>query len=306
MTASALGTKARPASSRFELPSLVVSFAVVIPAHNDEGVVSAAIASALEQEGVAEVVVVDDGSTDRTFERVQNSQPPVRCISQRNSGPAAARNLGAASTHSDHLVFLDADDLLLEGALNRFADGHATGAELVRASSQSRSIDGVVEVAQPRPWPQPFPRGTPLAGSFSIDAAVFRELGGYDELFRYGENSELLMRAAIRLDPESSRIAFLADPSVEVRKRTARSDSHYDESRLAAVDRMLEIHGDTLRADPETLRSHLLVASELERRRGRRGDAVRLASRAARLGPVSARSLLRVCRAAMPPSPKVS
>jgi glycosyltransferase involved in cell wall biosynthesis len=88
-----------------------VSFAAVIPTYQREGTVSRAISSALAQtHPPAEVVVVDDGSTDSTAEVVRRFGPPVRLISQRQSGSAAARNRGVEEASSDWIAFLDSDD----------------------------------------------------------------------------------------------------------------------------------------------------------------------------------------------------
>lgn len=272
---------------------------VVVPAWNDAPVIVNAIDSVLRQTGLDDVVVVDDGSEDSTCERVRAATGPVRCIAQAHAGPAAARNRGARLVASEYLVFLDADDLMLEGALERFAAAHADGARLVRAASCSTGTQGDVVAFLPRRSGHPYPRGTPLAGSFSVETETFHQVGGYDPELRYGENSELLMRLSMHLD--SSEVAYLTEPSVRITRRTGRVDDHYDAVRLAAVHRMLDIHGAVLASDPETLRAHLLIASNLHRRGRQPVEAVRLAARAAGVGPFEFRSLFRIGRAALPP-----
>jgi len=85
--------------------------AVIIPAYNAARHVSRAIESALAQTvPVAEVIVVDDGSSDNTAEVVRAFPPPVRLIQKPNGGPGSARNLGARETSATWLAFLDADD----------------------------------------------------------------------------------------------------------------------------------------------------------------------------------------------------
>jgi glycosyltransferase involved in cell wall biosynthesis len=90
---------------------------VVIPCFNQGRFLSEALESALAQtRPAAEIVVVDDGSTDNTA-AVARRYPNVRCLRQRNKGLASARNTGLRQTNCDYVVFLDADDRLRPQAL---------------------------------------------------------------------------------------------------------------------------------------------------------------------------------------------
>lgn len=88
----------------------MVLASVIIPAHN-AGSTLAACLDGLAAEGVpgavAELLVVDDASTDGT--RAIAGRPGVQVLSGAGRGPAAARNLGAAAARGAVLVFLDAD-----------------------------------------------------------------------------------------------------------------------------------------------------------------------------------------------------
>jgi glycosyltransferase involved in cell wall biosynthesis len=90
---------------------------VVIPCFNQGHYLREALQSVLAQTlPPAEIVVVDDGSTDNTA-AIAREYSKVRCIHQRNRGLASARNAGAAHTTGEHIVFLDADDRLKPDAL---------------------------------------------------------------------------------------------------------------------------------------------------------------------------------------------
>jgi len=111
---------------------------VIIPTHNRADVVGEAITSVLAQTylrrsapplppGDLEVVVVDDGSDDGTGEVVARFGPPVRVVSRRCGGPAAARNTGIRESRGELICFLDSDDLYLPTRLERavaFLDQH--------------------------------------------------------------------------------------------------------------------------------------------------------------------------------------
>ena len=87
---------------------------VVIANHNHGARVLGAVESALAQSlPPTQVVVVDDGSTDDSRERLAGiTDARVEVVLQPNAGVVAARNAGAARAQGDWLVFLDADDLL--------------------------------------------------------------------------------------------------------------------------------------------------------------------------------------------------
>jgi glycosyltransferase involved in cell wall biosynthesis len=86
---------------------------IIIPAYNGEKTIAETIESVLNQTlKNIEIIVVNDGSTDKTSEVVrQFSDPRLRLIEQENAGVAAARNHGAAVSQGRYLTFIDADDL---------------------------------------------------------------------------------------------------------------------------------------------------------------------------------------------------
>jgi len=88
---------------------------VVIPAYNAEPFLERTLRSALRQtHSNLEVIVVDDGSTDKTraiAEAVAATDDRVRIISVPNGGVAKARNIGIAEANGEFVAFLDADDL---------------------------------------------------------------------------------------------------------------------------------------------------------------------------------------------------
>ncbi len=97
---------------------------VVIPAYNRESLIGEAIESVLAQETdfPYEVIVVDDGSTDRTGEVARSYGSSVRVLEKENGGPASARNTGVLAASSPLIAFLDSDDLMLPGRLARQAE----------------------------------------------------------------------------------------------------------------------------------------------------------------------------------------
>lgn len=92
---------------------------VVIPAHNSGPYIVPALDSILAQQyRPIEILVVDDGSTDGTAQRVRGYSPEVRVIEQEQHGHPAARNAGIRAAAGDFLAFLDHDDLWNPDKLN--------------------------------------------------------------------------------------------------------------------------------------------------------------------------------------------
>lgn len=92
-------------------PTHIPAISAVIPAYNAEPFLGDAIQSVLDQTvEVAEIVVVDDGSKDRTAE-VAAKFPRTRVIRQQNTGQAGARNTGIKAAEGEWIAFLDADDM---------------------------------------------------------------------------------------------------------------------------------------------------------------------------------------------------
>ena len=85
---------------------------VVMPLYNKEGEIERAIRSALNQViSNFELIIINDGSTDRSVEIAKSfSDPRLRIVHQANAGVSTARNRGISEAKSELIAFLDADD----------------------------------------------------------------------------------------------------------------------------------------------------------------------------------------------------
>jgi len=87
---------------------------VVMPTYNRAEMIGDALDSTLAQTvPVDEIIVVDDGSTDKTSEKLKKYTDRVRILTQSNAGPAAARNFGLREASGDLIALQDSDDLWL-------------------------------------------------------------------------------------------------------------------------------------------------------------------------------------------------
>jgi glycosyltransferase involved in cell wall biosynthesis len=88
-----------------------MELSVVIPAYNREWSLHATVDSVLACGVEAEIIVVDDGSTDRTVEVARSYEPRVKVFTQTNGGPSKGRNTGLEHATGSIIAFLDSDDI---------------------------------------------------------------------------------------------------------------------------------------------------------------------------------------------------
>lgn len=93
---------------------------IIIPCYNSEKYVGRSIESAIDQDyKPKEVIVIDDGSTDKSQNIIRSFEPYIKWGHQKNGGAPKARNHGLSVASGEFVKFLDADDLLVEGAIEK-------------------------------------------------------------------------------------------------------------------------------------------------------------------------------------------
>lgn len=249
-----------PAQRPVERPRL----SVIIPCRNDGDYVIDAVASVQRHAPEAELIIVDDGSTQpRTREVLAAlSRSGHRVIEQVHSGLAAARNRGIAASGGDYFLPLDADNRILPGfvaqAIARLDEDPEAGVVYGdRREFGARSGDVTV--------PE-FDLARMLSGNY-IDAcavvrrAVWSEVGGYDVAFRAWEDWDFWIGAAAR----GWRFLRVPRPTFEYRIRP--NSLHHQFLRrnddLPLLARLYEKY-------PELISAHapeILSASHTERRK---------------------------------------
>lgn len=167
------------------------SVAVVIPCFNDGATLVDAVASAQNQDVPAEVIVVDDGSTDPTTiavtERLEAAG--IRVIHQMNEGPAPARMAGVRATETDYVFPLDADDLVAPGGLKRLADVLDRHPEAAASWGSIQSFGQIEYVHESRPtldpWQVSHQNHLPICSLYRrtalLDAGGWQLPGGYED-----------------------------------------------------------------------------------------------------------------------------
>lgn len=99
---------------------------IIVPTYNDEKNIIECLDSILSQSYKNfEVIVVIDGSTDKTLDIVNsyiNKIPNLKIIQQNNSGSGVARNNGLSKAMGEYIMFVDADDILFHDSLQIMID----------------------------------------------------------------------------------------------------------------------------------------------------------------------------------------
>jgi glycosyltransferase involved in cell wall biosynthesis len=183
---------------------------VIIPTHNGGWVVRRAIEALAAQDAPPdryEVVVVDDGSTDGSTDGMEALGGPagLRVLRQPQRGRAAARNYGAAQARGQVLLFMDADMWaapgLVSAHLAHYTQQRDIGVQgrwkdhpdsLTSMFMRARNVIPDTTIRR-REGMSPY---HVVTRNFSVDAAAFHRVGGFDEGFRgYGwEDIELGFR----------------------------------------------------------------------------------------------------------------
>ena len=197
---------------------------IIIPCWNAEQYVSEAIESALGQTYPnAEVIVIDDGSTDNSLDIIRSFASRVRWATGPNRGGSAARNRGLALAQGEFIQFLDADDLLYPDKLAKqvplsLARGPGVACicdweVLVAANAHSRkrqSLNYCGEDPVLYCLRSQLPTPSPLHWKDSLQA-----IGGFDESLPCSQERDLHLRLAC------SGVKFVYRPEVlyQVRRR---------------------------------------------------------------------------------------
>ncbi len=177
------------------------SISVVIPVHNGERFLAAALRSVLTQSlPVREIVVVDDGSTDRSAEIAAEFAPLVRLLRQTQAGAGAARNTGIGVAQGEMIALLDADDLMTPDRLEIQWRAMCAGAGELIFGQQYKFFDGEEPFAALQCGVFPATRMTPAlcGGALFCRRGIFDTLGLFEPQWPAGEVVSWLAQARDR------------------------------------------------------------------------------------------------------------
>jgi glycosyltransferase involved in cell wall biosynthesis len=258
---------------------------VIIPTCNRAWCLAEAVESVLAQDvaGV-ELIVVDDGSTDRTPELLAGYGERIRVLRRENRGVSAARNAGIAAARGELVAFLDSDDVWLPGKLRAQVDFFAAHPQALICQTEELWVKDGRRV---NPGRRHRKRGGMIfepslelclvsPSAVVVRRELFERVGLFDEGLPACEDYDLWLRVSCRFPVHLIAAALIV-------KRGGHPDQlsrgwGLDRYRIASIAKLLEggdLSNDQLRAAADVLRRKCAVYAGGCRKRGRVHEAER-------------------------------
>lgn len=196
---------------------------IVVPLYNKEPHIARALNSILSQKFQKfEVIVVDDGSTDKSAEVVKNFKDcRIRLIQQKNAGVSAARNRGIKDARANLIAFLDADDEWMPCFLEtifrlkvKYPEAGAYVTAYEKCNEKGEKLNPFYKKIPPSPWEGLLSNyfltaalgEMPIATSaICVPKKILIEFGGFQEGVWMWEDSDLWGKIALKYKIAFSR-----------------------------------------------------------------------------------------------------
>ncbi|HEY9646792.1 MAG TPA: glycosyltransferase [Chroococcidiopsis sp.] len=240
------------------------TISVIIPVYNGEKTIQATIQSVLDQTFADfELLVIDDGSTDRTLEVVaQITDPRLKVLSFPNRGVAVSRNLGFQHSSGAFISFIDADDLWTPDKLEAQLQQLENHPQAAIAYSWTNCIDDRGKFLRQCSYvhwsgdvlPQLLLDDFIGSGSnVMIRREAYAEVGGFDQQLTNAQDTDLWLRLA-------ARYHFVNVPSPQILYRISQQSMSsnllgLEASNLTVIERAFAQAPDDL----QHLKSHAIA-----------------------------------------------
>jgi glycosyltransferase involved in cell wall biosynthesis len=187
-------------------PVMSVLVSVIIPAYNAEIYIARALDSVLSQSYPnIEVIVINDGSTDRTENIVKSYGSEVLYISKSNSGVSSTRNIGIKEAKGEYIAFLDCDDIwhrkkieIQMTAMFKVPSAVASYTNTAFHSAQEIEKPAIYEAQaiQIKNTLDIFKKQYLVTSSFLVKKEILNKTNGFDESLITAEDIDLYLKVA--------------------------------------------------------------------------------------------------------------
>ncbi len=195
----------------------------IIPVYNGEKYISSTIESVLGQTYKnIEIIVVDDGSRDNSFEKITPYLSKIKYIFQENAGVCNARNKGILNSEGELIAFLDQDDIWLSEKVEKQVDYLLRNNRAGFVHTDIKYINAYGETIKPsgywKNWKingdvknvkEIFMHYTMLPSTMMMKRQLFDEVGLWDQAFPYCQGYNLCIRIALKYP-----LGFINEPLV--------------------------------------------------------------------------------------------
>lgn len=231
---------------------------VIIPTHNRPQLTLRAIQSVQQQTlRDLEIIVVDDGSTDHTWQSlltIQAQDGRISLAQQTSQGANPARNRGVSHAKAPHILFLDSDDELVPDALQSLLTA-VTSDKVAVICGGAETVDDQghhLDTRYPRNLGAPYENQTGLflAGTYLVGRDVLLQCGGFDPECRASQHKDLALRLVPHCVANGQRIACIQQTTVRVHAHSGNHLRSNLESLLDARLHALRVHEKQLKKSP--------------------------------------------------------
>lgn len=160
----------------------------IIPVYDQAEFLPDAIESVLAQTKKCEIIVINDGSTDKSFEIAKSYEDKgVKVINQVNKGLPSARNTGIMNATGEYILPLDADDVLLERAIEVIEDAiTVNGSDVIAPSFKSFGVHNEQVILNAIPTLEEFKQANRIGYFSAVKKSILLEIGGYNPKMKWG------------------------------------------------------------------------------------------------------------------------
>ncbi|WP_289021520.1 glycosyltransferase family A protein [uncultured Salegentibacter sp.] len=267
---------------------------IIIPTYNREQRISKAVQSVFDQSAANwELIIVDDGSTDKTKKAIEKYllDERVQYFFQENSGVSAARNRGVELSKGDYLIFLDSDDYFLPGLIARLNEIKYNRYDLI-CWEVLKKIDGEPSIWKPHKLEKIYNNitATFLAGSICYKKEVFLHAGGFDREMFFGENYELGIRIG---NLKELKIKILKKSFLFYEIQSKHRTSGTISNKLKSNNYLLSKHKEKYKQDLHSYSRLKYQIAYLKEKSGDRGQALKLYREAWSIKPFYLKAFLK-------------
>lgn len=192
---------------------------IIIPTYNEESDISECLKSLATQSiKNFEIIIVDDGSTDRTLEVIKNfkneNKEKIKIISGKHRGPGFSRNLGAKKAQGRILVFIDSDMTFQRDYIKNLISPILSNKKVVGTTHDYEVVKNIDNI-----WSRCWGRIRVSKESAhkikifrAIRKSIFLELGGFDPNYGYADDQSLYLKYGIKPLIASDTSCFHKNP----------------------------------------------------------------------------------------------